>query len=76
MPPDGLPQVWGAFGALTFLPLHAPSKSHATLPIDYRYLIAYEINTQGWKNRLGLEGVGGGVHFKTCYRQGGYNFHM
>ena len=26
---------------------------------DYRYLIAYEINAQGWK-RLGLEGVGGG----------------
>ena len=26
-----LPQVWGAYGALTFLPLRAPSKSHATL---------------------------------------------
>ena len=26
-----LPQVWGAFGKLTFLPLCAPSKSHATL---------------------------------------------
>ena len=27
-----LPQVWGAFSMLTFLPLCAPSKSHATLP--------------------------------------------
>ena len=26
----------------------------------YRYLIAYEINAQGWKKRLGVEGVGGG----------------
>ena len=26
-----LPQVWGAFGKLTFLPLRAPSKSHAML---------------------------------------------
>ena len=47
---------------------------------DYLYLIAYEINAHGWKKRLGLEGVwaggGGGVHFKNCYCQGGYNFHM
>ena len=42
-----------------------------------------EINTQGWKKRLGLEGVegrgGGGVHFKNSYFQGGeggYNFRM
>ena len=28
---------------------------------DYRYLVAYEINAQGWKKRLGLEGVAGGV---------------
>ena len=27
---------------------------------SYRYLVAYEINAQGWKKRLGLEGVGGG----------------
>ena len=26
-----LPQVWGAFGELTFLPLCAPSKANATL---------------------------------------------
>ena len=26
-----LPQVWGAFGALIFPTLRAPSKSHATL---------------------------------------------
>ena len=25
-------------------------------PIDYRYLVAYEIIAQGWKKRLGLEG--------------------
>ena len=53
-----LPQFWGAFGALTFLPLRAALKSPATLlTADYRYLIAYEINAQGWKKRLGLEGV-------------------
>ena len=28
-------------------------------PADFRYLIAYEINAQGWKERLGLEGVEG-----------------
>ena len=28
---------------------------------SYRYLVAYEINAQGWKKRLGLEGVGGGA---------------
>ena len=56
-----LPQVWGAFGALTFLPLRAALKSPATLlTADYRYLIAYEINAQGWKKRLGLDGIGGG----------------
>ena len=44
---------------------------------SYRYLVAYEINAQGWKKRLGLEGVGGeGVHFQNCYCQGGYNFYM
>ena len=54
---------WGAFVALTFLPLRTPSKSHATL----LWLL-----TQGWKKRLGLEGVvGGGVYFKDCYCQGG-----
>ena len=50
-----LPQVWGAYGALTFLPLRAPSKSHATLltSVDYWYLIAYEINVaQGLKKKL------------------------
>ena len=60
-PPLRLPQVWGAFGALTFLPLRAALKSPATLlTADYRYLIAYEINAQGWKKRLGLDGIGGG----------------
>ena len=40
---------------------------------NYRHLIVYEINAQGWKKRLSLEGVGmgGGVHFKTCYCQEG-----
>ena len=47
-------------GGLTFLVLSASSKSHATLlTADYRHLIAYDINAQGWKKRLGLEGVGG-----------------
>ena len=56
-----LPQFWGAFGALTFPPLRAALKSPATLlTADYRYLIAYEINAQGWKKRLGLDGIGGG----------------
>ena len=68
-----LPQVWGAFRALTLLPLRALSRYAA----HYWYLTPYEINAQGWKKRLGLEGVGGGgVHFKNCYCQGGYNFYM
>ena len=37
--------------------------------------VAYEINVQGWKKRLGLEGVAGGaaeaVLFKSCYCQAG-----
>ena len=37
--------------------------------------VAYEINVQGWKKRLGLEGVGGGAGggmlFKNCYCQAG-----
>ena len=42
---------------------------------SYRYLVAYEINAQGWKKRLGLEGVGGeGVHFQNCYCRGGTIF--
>ena len=53
------PRLWGALGALTFLPLRVPWKSHAA---DYRYLIVYEINqrinAQGRKKRLVLEGVG------------------
>ena len=53
------PQVWGAFSMLT-CPLHAPSNSHVLYAADYifQYLIAYEINAQGWKKRLiGIEGV-------------------
>ena len=72
-----LPQFWGAFGALTFLPLRAALKSPATLlTADYRYLIAYEINAQGWKKRLGLDGIGGGgCIFKIAiYCQGGTTF--
>ena len=58
--PDS-PQFWGAFGALTFLPLRAALKSHATLlTADYRYRIAYEIKTV----KTGLEGEG---VFLNCY---------
>ena len=53
-----LHQVW----AVTFIPLRAPSKSHV-LRCQLRYLIAYQINAQGWKKRLGLEGVGVGEAF-------------
>ena len=38
-----LRQVSGALSALTFLPLGAPSKYHATLPTP----VAYVINAQG-----------------------------
>ena len=41
--PPGLPQVWGAFGALTF-PLGAPFSRYAA---DYWYLVPYEIIAQG-----------------------------
>ena len=60
-------QVWGVFGSLTFILLRAPSKSHATLPTTcILNSVDYEINAQGWKKTLGLEGDGGrgGVHFK------------
>ena len=45
---------------------------------SYRYLVAYEINAQGWKKRLGLEGVGGGggCISKMVIARGGYNFYM
>ena len=71
-----LPQVWGAFRALTFLPLRALSRYAA----HYWYLTPYEINAQGRKKRLGLEGVGGGggggCILKIVITKGGYNFHM
>ena len=66
-----------------FLAEHAPrlpQVCRATFRIlyyaaDYQYLIAYEINPQKWKKRLGLEGVGGrGAHFKNCYCLGGVHF--
>ena len=38
---------------------------------SYRYLVAYEINAQGWKKRLGLEGVGGGGAFQKWLLPGG-----
>ena len=49
------------------------------LTADYRHLIAYEINAQGWKKRLGLEGLeggrGGGCILKTVIaKEGGVQF--
>ena len=44
---------------------------------NYRHLIAYEINAQGWKKRLSLEGVGGGgggVQFSYVIILVGYSF--
>ena len=74
MPPDS-----PRFGAPS--PSSAFSSAACTLKIsrhaaNYRHLIVYEINAQGWKKRLGLEGVGGvgRVHFKNCYCQGGIQF--
>ena len=44
----------------------------------YWYLKSYEINAQGWKKRLGLEGLekggGGGMHFKIFITKGGIIF--
>ena len=66
-------QVWGVFGALTFILLRALSKSHATLPTTcILNSVDYEINAQGWKKTLGLEGDGGrGGCILNCYCQGG-----
>ena len=66
---ESMPQDSHRFGV--------PLVSKLFFPCMYQYLIAYEINAQGWKKRLGLEGVrggggGGGVHYKKCYCQGGY----
>ena len=50
------------------------------LTADYRHLIAYEINAQGWNKRLGLEGLeggrgGGGGSLKTVFaKEGGVQF--
>ena len=66
------PQVWGTFGALTFF-----SFKISCCAADYWHLIAYEINTQGWKKRLGLEGVrggGGGAFWKLLLPRGGTIF--
>ena len=47
-------QIWGVFGALTFILLRAPSKSHAALPTTcILNSVDYEINAQGWKKTLG-----------------------
>ena len=75
MPPDGLPQVRGRLRRANFSSLTS-SFEISRYVADYRYLIAYEINTQGWKNRRGLEGVGGGCILKIAIAKGGYNFHM
>ena len=42
-----------------------------TLRCQLRYLIAYEINAQGWNKSLGLEGVGGGCNLKIVIAKGG-----
>ena len=60
---DSMPQDSHRFGV--------PSVCKLFFPRMYQYLIACEINAQGWKKRLGLEGFRGGVHFKKCYCQGG-----
>ena len=63
-----LPQVWGASSVLTFTSPACTFKI-SRYAVNYRHLVAYEINAQGWKKRLSLGG--GGVHFKNCYCQGG-----
>ena len=69
MPPDTSRFKAPSVGEL-FFPLSAPSRYAA----DYRYLVAYEIIAQGWKKRLGVEGVVVGVNFKNCYRRGWLQF--
>ena len=66
-----LPQVWGAYGALTFLPLRAPSKSHATLLITGILQLMKSMRLKGWRRNSKRVG-GGGVHFKNCYYQVGW----
>ena len=57
-----LSRVWGRIRRASF----SSPVSNATLPTT-GIIKAYEINAQGWEKRLGLEGVGGGLHFKNCY---------
>ena len=66
-----LPQVWGAYGALTFLPLRAPSKSHATLLTTGILQLMKSMRLKGWRRNSKRVG-GGGVHFKNCYYQVGW----
>ena len=77
------PKVWGTFGSLIFLPVHAPSKSH-TMPLISSILSLMKSVPNGVKKRKtnylktwSRRGFGGGgVHFKNCYFQGGFNFDM
>ena len=52
-----MPQTFPGLGRLGRVNFSSPA---CTFKIsryaDYRYLVAYEINAQGWKKRLGLEG--------------------
>ena len=72
-----LTQVWGAFGALTSLPLCATSKSHATLLITGNYGSLWNqcprMEEETWCRRGwgGAGGGGGSLHFKNRYCQGG-----
>ena len=65
--PPPPPQDWGAFVFL--LPSFPPctfKSSRCWLQVSYSL----------WNQCLGMEEAGGEVHFKNCYCQGGYNFHM
>ena len=69
------PQTLPGFGRLGRANFSSPA---CTFKISgyaaaYRYLMAYEINAQGWKERLGLEGVGGlgTCIFKMVIAKGG-----
>ena len=62
-----LPQVWGAFGKLTFLPLHAPSKSHAML-LTTGILQQETWSRRGWRGR--------GCILTIVIAKEGYNFYM
>ena len=79
MPPElACPQTRSGLGRLRCANFSSPACTFkiSRYAADYRYLASYEINAQGWKKRLWLEGVdwGRGCILKIFIAKGGTIF--